>query len=106
MNFVTDPVIWERFNKNMASNQFNPYTYRRSKKRNQLGRELHGRFRNSYMIPVNPNAVDTDTNPVKPTVILHVAAAEERASSEMKVVREKKKPHVRVLNNIKTSRKN
>lgn len=103
--FVTDPLIWERFYKNMAKNKFNPYQYRRFKKHNQSGRGLHGRFRHSYMIPVNPNAIDTETNSVNTTMVSPVAAAEERATSELKNVTQEKKPHVKVPNHIKKRKK-
>lgn len=63
--YVTDPLIWERFYKNMAKNNFNPYKYRRVNKQNLIGRGLHGRVRHSYMIPVNANAKDTETSSVK-----------------------------------------
>ena len=89
MNYVTHPILWEIFYKDMASNKFNPYTYRRLKKRKRTGRGLHGRYRNSYRIPVNPNAIDVDTNSIESTMISPVAAADERANSEMKVVRKK-----------------
>ena len=105
MNYLTDPLIWKRFYKTMAANKFNPYSYRRSKKQNRSGRGLHGRFRHSYMIPVNPNAIDTETNSVNTTMVSPVAAAEERATSEMKDIKEKKKPHVKVLNSIKGKKK-
>lgn len=101
--FVTDPLIWERFYKNMAKNKFNPYHYRRFK--NQGGRGLHNRFRHSYMIPVNPNAIDTETNPVNTTMVSPVAAAEERATSELKNITKEKKPHVKVPNHIKKRKK-
>lgn len=92
MNYLTDPLIWKRFYKNMAAKKFNPYSYRRSNKQNRSGRGLHGRFRHSYMIPVNPNAIDnTETNSVNTTMVSPVAAAEERATSEMKDIKEKKK---------------
>lgn len=57
------------------------------------------------MIPVNPNAIDTETNSVNTTMVSPVAAAEERATSEMKDIKEKKKPHVKVLNSIKGKKK-
>lgn len=105
MNYLTDPLIWKRFYKNMAANKFNPYSYRRFKKQNRSGRGLYGRFRHSYMIPVNPNAIDTETNSVNTTMVSLVAASEERTTSEMKDVKEKKKPHVKLLNSIKSKKK-
>lgn len=105
MNLTTESTLWEQFYKNMASNKFNPYQYRRIKRKRHSGRGLHGRFRNSYMIPVNPNAVDVNKNVIKSTMVSPVAAAEERAMSEMKDLKKEEKPHVKVKNIIKDKRK-
>lgn len=104
-NYLTDPLIWKRFHKNMEGNKFNAYSYRRLKRKNQLGRGLHGRFRHSYMIPVNVNANDTETNSISTTMVSPVVASEDRATSEMKDVKEKKKPHVKVSSIIKRKNK-
>lgn len=91
MNLTTESTLWEQFYKNMASNKFNPYQYRRIKRKRHSGRGLHGRFRNYYMIPVNPNAVDVNKNVIKSTMVSPVAAAEERAMSEMKDLKKRGK---------------
>ena len=54
--YVSDPSLCDTFFKNMANKKFNPYKLRKNKIR-QIGRGLHGRFRGSYIIPVNPNVV-------------------------------------------------
>lgn len=101
--YVTDPSMWENFYKNRVTRNLNPYRYRKQRKNNQIGRGLHGRYRGSYMIPVNSNATDIDTNHIPTTIVSPVAAAEERAVSERKS--EKEKPHVVIRKNIKRSRK-
>lgn len=84
----------------MAKQHFNPYKYKKSRRINQTGRGLHGRYRDSYMIPVNSNAEDiVEPNPVPMIMVPPVAAAEDRALSEMKT--EKEKPQVKVRKIIK-----
>lgn len=97
--YVTDPSMWERFYKNMAKKNFNPYKYNKRKRINQTGRGLHGRYRDSYLVPVNSNAADIDANVIPTTIVSPVAAAEDRALSEMKADTEK--PHVKVRKDIK-----
>lgn len=102
--YLTNPTLWLNFYRNMANNKFNPYKYRRQKK-NQVGRGLHGRFRGSYMVPVNPNAMDdTDSTTVNTKLVTPVAAAEQRAESELKEQKENNKPHVKILKAIKRSK--
>ena len=88
----------------MAKQHFNPYKYKQSRRTNQTGRGLHGRYRDSYMIPVKSKAEDiVEPNPVPMTMVPPVAAAEDRALSEMKT--EKEKPHVKVRKIIKRKKK-
>lgn len=101
--YVTDPSMWETFYKNMADKTFNPYKYRKQWTKNQIGRGLHGRYRGSYMIPVNLNAIEKYTDQIPTTMVSPVAAAEERALSEMKS--EQEKPHVVIRKKNKSRRK-
>jgi hypothetical protein len=48
----------------------------------QIGRGLSNRYRGSYIIPVNPNAVREEVQPITTTLVSPVAAAQERAVSE------------------------
>lgn len=98
--YVTDPSMWERFYRNMVNKNFNPYKYRKQWRNNQIGRGLHGRYRGSYIIPVNSNATEIEKDPLHTTIVSPVAAAEERALSEMKTNLEK--PHVVIKNKKKT----
>lgn len=81
--YVTDPSIWERFYKNMVQNKFNPYKYRKHRKIQKGRGGLYGRFKGSYMIPVNPNAIDTEPNMTKNTIITPVEADAKRALAEL-----------------------
>ena len=54
--YVSDPNLSDTFYKNIANKKINPYILRKNKAR-QIGRGLHGRFRGSHIISVNPNAV-------------------------------------------------
>lgn len=86
----------------MADKTFNPYKYRKQWTKNQIGRGLHGRYRGSYMIPVNLNAIKKYTDQI-PTTMVSPVAAEERALSEMKS--EQEKPHVVIRKKNKSRRK-
>jgi len=66
----------------MSNNKCNPYRYRKHRT-NQTGRGLHGRFRGSYMIPVNSNT-STDDSILNTPLVTPVAASEERAESQLK----------------------
>lgn len=99
--YVSDPNLWETFYKNMAKNTFNPYKYRKNQKKDQIGRGLNGRYRRSYMIPVNSNTVKEEPNPINTTLVTPVAAAEERAVSEYKDEKKKKEPRVKLVKRIK-----
>ena len=98
--YLSTPDLWGKFYKNMSRKTFNPYKFRKQKKI-QTGRGLYGRYRGSYLIPVNPNAIDTDVEKTKNTVISPVEAVAERAKSELKSEKQQKKPHVKVLKAIK-----
>ena len=54
--YVSDPSLWDTFYKNIANKKFNPYKLRKNKIR-QIGRGLHGQFKGSYIITVNPSVV-------------------------------------------------
>lgn len=88
--------MWLNFYRNMANNKFNPYKYRKQKQ-SQIGRDLYGRFKGSYMVTVNPNPLDSESTPIKSTLVTPVAAAEVRAVSELTEEKQNKKPHVKIL---------
>lgn len=92
--YVTDPKIWEAFYKNMSENKFNPYKFRQHKKF-QTGRGRYGRFKGSYIIPVNQNIVNTDPEKTKTTLVTPIEAAAKRDASELKYDRGENKPHVK-----------
>lgn len=77
--YVSDPTIWSLFYQNMSKNKFNPYKNRKQKK-NQTGRGMYGRFRGSYMIPVNSNTTSENSQTNTP-LVTPVSAAEERTVS-------------------------
>ena len=83
----------------MSKNEFNPYKSRKQKK-SQIGRGVYGRFRGSYMIPVNANTA-ADNSTVSTSLVTPVAAAAERAMSQMKEEKENRKPHVKLFKRIK-----
>ena len=104
--YVSDPSLWETFYKNMADRKFSPYKYKKTKNnRKQIGRgRLHGRYRGSYLIPVNRHAVKEDDK-VHTDLVTPVAAAEERALSEYKEEKEHNEPRVKLNKRIKKTKK-
>jgi len=99
--YISDPNIWETFYKNMANNTFSPYKYRKKSRNTQIGRGLSNRYRGSYIIPVNPNAVREEVQPVTTTLVSPVAAAQERAVSENKDQKRDREPRVQLMKHIK-----
>ena len=83
----------------MSKNKFNPYKFRK-KRTNQTERGLYGRFRGSYMIPVNPNT-STDNSNANTSFATPVAASEERAESLLKEEVKQARPHVKLVKVIK-----
>jgi len=67
----------------MSENKFNPYKYRKTKQ-NQTVRGLYGRYRGSYMIPVNQNTASDSTPTANTSLVTPVAATEQRIESQMK----------------------
>lgn len=98
--YVSDPTIWQRFYKNMSENKFNAYKYRK-KEKNQTGRGMYGRYRGSYMIPVNQNTAFASTPTVKTSLVTPVAAGEQRAESQIQEDTKLGKPHVKLVKPIK-----
>ena len=98
--YVSDPTIWQRFYKNMSEKRFNPYQFKK-KKRNQTGRGMYGRYRRSYMIPVNQNTASDSTPTDHTTLVTPVAATEQRAESQMKEEAKLGKPRIKVVKSIK-----
>jgi len=96
--YVSDPNLWDTFYKNMANKKFNPYKLRKNKIR-QIGRGLHRRFRGSYIIPVNPNAVKEEgRKSILTTLVTPVAAAEKRPLSQYKEEEKTKNPSLSYRN--------
>lgn len=94
--YVSDPILWDTFYKNIANKTFNPYKLRKNKIR-QIGRGLHRRFRGSYIIPVNPNAVKEEgKKTIPPVIVTPVAVAEERALSEYKEEKKNQNPLIKL----------
>ena len=90
--YVSDPSLWDTFYKNIANKKFNPYKLRKNKIR-QIGRGLHGQFKGSYIITVNPSVVKEEGKKTIPTTLVTpVAAAEEKALSEYKEEKKNQKP--------------
>ena len=102
--YVSDPTIWQNFYKNKSENKFNPYKHRK-KKQSQTGRGLYGRYRGSYMIPVNQNTASESTPTDNTPLVTPVAATEERAESQMKEKAKLGKPRVKLVQNIKRQKK-
>ncbi|CAC5359493.1 unnamed protein product [Mytilus coruscus] len=98
--YVTDPVMWENFYKNMSNKTFDPYKFRKQKKI-QTGRGLYGRFKGSYLIPVNPNSVEAESKSIQIKQVTPVEADANRAESELKDDNGMNKPHVKLLKRIK-----
>ena len=88
----------------MSENKFNPYKYRK-KKQNQTGRCLYGRYRGSYMIPVNQSTASDSTPTANTSLITSVAATEQRAESQMKEEAKLGKPRVKLIKSIKKQKK-
>lgn len=102
--YVSDPTIWQNFYKNKSENKFNPYKHRKKKQR-QTRRGLHGRYRGSYMIPVNQNTASDSTPTSNIPLVTPVAATEERAESQMREETKLGKPRVKLIKNIKRQKK-
>lgn len=64
----------QHYDKNMSENKFNAYKYRN--KKSQKGRGMYGRYRGSYMIPVNQNTTSDSTPLVKTSLVSPVAATQ------------------------------
>jgi hypothetical protein len=101
---VSDATIWQKFYKNMSENKFNPYKYRK-KKLNQTGRGLYGRYRGSYMIPVNQNTASDSIPTANTSLVTPVAATEQRAESQMKEEAKLGKPRVKLIKSIKNRKR-
>ena len=80
----------------MSENKFNAYKYR-TKTKNQTGRGMYGRYRGSYMIPVNQNTTANSTPAVKTPMVSPIAATEKRAESQMKEETKLGKPRVKLI---------
>jgi len=80
---------------------FSPYKYRKKSRNTQIGRGLSNRYRGSYIILVNPNAVREEVQPVTTTLVSPVAAAQERAVSEYKDQKKDREPRVQLMKHIK-----
>lgn len=82
--YVTDPVMWENFYKDISKKSVHPYKFRNTKKNNQTGRGLYRRYKGSYLIPVNSNSNNTDYKLIPTKQVSHVEADANRAKSELK----------------------
>ncbi|CAG2236043.1 unnamed protein product [Mytilus edulis] len=67
----------------MSTKSFDPYKFRKQNKI-QTGRGLYGRFRGSYMIPVNPNSTQTESTLIQNKLVAPVEADAEIAETELK----------------------
>ena len=67
--YVTNPVLWDSFYKNMSQESFEPYKIQKRKKV-QKGRGLYRRFKASYLIPVNRNATEADQKAIQTKQVL------------------------------------
>ena len=88
----------------MSENKFNPYKYRK-KKLNQTGRCLYGRYRGSYMIPVNQNTASDSIPTANTSLITPVVATEQRVESQMKKEAKLGKPRVKLIKSIKNRKR-
>ncbi|CAC5426260.1 unnamed protein product [Mytilus coruscus] len=88
----------------MSKKSFDPYKLKKQNKI-QTGRGLYGRFRGSYLIPVNPNSTQTESTLIQNKLVAPVEADAERAESELKENNSKKKPHVKILKSIKVEKR-
>ncbi|KAJ8320135.1 hypothetical protein KUTeg_001722 [Tegillarca granosa] len=91
--YVSDPVIWRKFYKNMLNGKFRPEQYRP----NQTGGSgVAGMYADSlYKIPVNPNTDEEEKEKIiVGKQITPMAAEVERAKSELKEAIRKDRPHV------------
>lgn len=80
--YVSDPSLWKKFYENMSKKYFNPYSYR--------GKRKHALRKQSFLIPVNRNAIDRDiVQQITPS-----AAIVERAKGNLKREREAEAPHI------------
>ena len=70
--YVSDPTIWQNIYNNVSENKFNAHKYRKKPKK-QTGRGMYGRYRGSYMIPVNQNTT-SDTTPIVKTPLVSPVA--------------------------------
>ncbi|CAC5370199.1 unnamed protein product [Mytilus coruscus] len=70
-------------------------------KKIQTGRGLYGRFKGSYLIPVNPNSVEAESKSIQIKQVTPVEADANRAESELKDDNGMNKPHVKLLKRIK-----
>jgi hypothetical protein len=89
--YVSDPRMWKSFYKNILGGQFDPGSYRSR----QVGGGVAGMYsKKPYMIPVNPHISKEPDEKVVGKQVTPVAAAEERARSELKTAVKKDLPHV------------
>jgi len=103
--YVSDPRVWKSFYKNMMDGKFDPHRYRG---RQKGGAGIGGLYtKKPYMIPVDPH-VTREPEEEKVVVgkqVTPVAAAEERAKSELKDAVKEKVPHVSVKKTIKAKKR-
>lgn len=72
----------------------------------QIGRGLHGRFRGSYLMLVQPKAVKEENKTKHTTLVTPVAAVEEKAIAEYKEEKERKKNIIKLLQKPTKNEKN
>ena len=97
--YVSDPDMWDEFYKQLNTGNVEIPKY----KRRQKGGGIGGMYRRRrYMIPANVKKRD---KVVVGTQVTPVAAALERAKSELKTAIEEKSPHVTVEKPIKEKTK-
>jgi hypothetical protein len=88
--YVSGPSLCDTFYKNMANKKFNPYKLRKNKIR-QIGRGLHGQFKGSYIITVNPSVVKEEGKKTIPTTLVTDPCCCCRGKSSFRIQRRKEK---------------
>lgn len=92
--YISDPRIWKSLYQNMTDNKFVPEQYN---KRQRGGGIAQMYAKKPYMISVSPHLnTEIDSDVVVGKQVTPVAAAEERAKSEMKEEIRKQSPHVAI----------
>ena len=88
--YVSNPDMWDEFYKQLNTGKIEIPKYKRRQKGNGIGGMYQ---RRRYMIPANVNEKDTGKQ------VTRVAAALERAKSQMRTAIKENRPHVPVSDN-------